>query len=65
MQVVQKQRGFCCLNRPDKLYLQHQQGTDLIRPAADMEGNEEFLGDILEDFWRIFEKFWKNLFIRR
>ena len=38
------------------------------RPAADMEGNGEFhfwvifriFGDILDDFWRIFEEFWRN-----
>ena len=43
------------------------------RPAADMEGNGEFhfwvifriFGDILDDFWRIFEEFWRNLFVVR
>ena len=37
------------------------------RPAAEMEGNGEFdfwiilriFGDILEDFWRSFEEFWR------
>ena len=37
------------------------------RPAADTEGNGEFdfwiFGVILEDFWRFFEEFWKNLFV--
>ena len=40
------------------------------RPAADMEGNGEFnlggiFGDILENFWRFFEEFWRNWFIVR
>ena len=36
-----------------------------------MEGNGEFerfiriFGDILEDFWRFFEEFWRNWFIVR
>ena len=44
------------------------------RVAADMVGNGEFefwviflriFGDILEDFWRIFEEFGRNLFVVR
>ena len=38
------------------------------RPAADMEGIDflRFLeGDILEDFWRTFEEFWRYWFVVR
>ena len=43
------------------------------RVAADMEGNGDFdfwsflriFGDILEDFWRIFEEFLRNWFVVR
>ena len=44
------------------------------RPAADMEGSGEYhfwvifsriFGDILDDFWRIFEEFWRNFFVVR
>ena len=44
----------------------NQQGSELIdRRLTWREMENLIFGDILEDLWRIFEEFWRNLFVVR